>query len=243
MALHLKVLVVGDRNVGKSTFINQLKLSSSHHNEDKDAVRCIDTMYLSSSSKSVQLNLMDCSGDWKLREIVCQQLDDFDACIIMYDVSHRKSFDSAIYNWYNIVKAKAYNVRQLRCTLLLGNKCDYDANLPTREVHSPDILLPSDQHSKSYNQAAASQHLFLSKHIYEITEEEHSSLASYHGITFTVSPFLDCMLTIKLYVFDLFRVGFRLSMARIVNISFNGISIEWYPCTQPLLRLLQPQLR
>ena len=110
-----KILIVGDGNVGKTSYINKIitgKLNESHDLGDKEA------KFNTNTGKKIILKLIDNDYNIKILESI-EKSDKFDFIIIMFDFENKSSYDN-ISNLYNFVVKMTEN----NSILLVGNKCE-----------------------------------------------------------------------------------------------------------------------
>ena len=120
----IKIVLVGDSGVGKTTFINKYVNDKFDHFEPptlsggfrKKAIEFPDL------NTKVTLNIWDTAGQEKFRAIVSNYYNDADSAIVMYDITSADSLEAAK-TWIDEVQKKApAHVKIYLC----GSKSDLD---------------------------------------------------------------------------------------------------------------------
>uniref|UniRef100_A0A6C0EKP5 Uncharacterized protein n=1 Tax=viral metagenome TaxID=1070528 RepID=A0A6C0EKP5_9ZZZZ len=98
MSLHYKVLLVGDADVGKTTFLTRFKTGEfrSHYVPTHSMER--HTMNFDTSKGKVTIDFWDCAGDDRFRGMEDAYYCGADASILFFDLSNEKSY-SHVYAW------------------------------------------------------------------------------------------------------------------------------------------------
>jgi GTP-binding nuclear protein Ran len=116
---HFKLIVVGDGNVGKTTFIKR-------HLTGEFDKRYIPTMGVEvhpmgfhTSEGKVLLNIWDCAGDVRFQGLRESYYIGADAAVIFFDIHEQSSYKS-VEKWYNLIKHAAGDIPIVIC----GNKVD-----------------------------------------------------------------------------------------------------------------------
>jgi small GTP-binding protein len=123
----LKLLIVGDTNVGKTTFFNKIRNNRAYFSGSTIGVD-FTNMYYTIRNKPVKLIVWDTAGQERFNSIVRSYFRDTCGIILMIDVSKPDTYKK-IEGWL-----KSWLHEQI-CShthpiLLLGNKCDL--------LHQPD---------------------------------------------------------------------------------------------------------
>ncbi|XP_056466216.1 ras-related protein Rab-7L1-like isoform X1 [Gadus chalcogrammus] len=132
----LKVLVVGDGNVGKSSFVH--RYVNGQFNKDYKMTMGVDfSMKLLSwtDTEKVRLQLWDIAGQERFISMTRIYYKGTSGCVIMFDVTNPDSFQSCRV-WKQDLDSKAMlpDGNPIPC-ILLANKCD----LPSRVVSTEFI--------------------------------------------------------------------------------------------------------
>ncbi|CDW72647.1 gtp-binding protein [Stylonychia lemnae] len=120
----LKVIVVGDQNVGKTHIITQFCIGQIPSNIKSTLGVDFQTKVIRDnlSGESAKLLIYDTAGEEKFHAIAALHYKKAKGCVIVYDVTNRKSFEN-VERWLN----DARNLADQDCIImLLGNKCDTD---------------------------------------------------------------------------------------------------------------------
>ena len=117
----LKLLVVGESGVGKTSLIER-------YVNNTFVLHCQATVGEDIKRKTVEINgqvvdliIWDSPGQTAYRNITVQSIRDSDAVIIVYDISRRQSFQT-LPVWIQKIDMYAPNAQKI----LVGNKCEPD---------------------------------------------------------------------------------------------------------------------
>ena len=114
------VLVVGDSGVGKSSLLNRLQGNGF----DPVIASTYGVAYIHNKIEEegfeVKLNIYDTAGQERFRAMVPQFFRNIKGCMIVFDISNRKSFEAVKY-WLHEIEDKAPPGIAL---LVVGNKVD-----------------------------------------------------------------------------------------------------------------------
>ena len=117
----IKICLLGDLNVGKSSISKRFCLDSfniiggAYHQKN---------IILNNSTK-MKLHIFTASGKEGLRPVTNLYYKDANVVILTYDITNEQSFESLNY-WLNELNEIENNENMLLC--LAGNKCDVDLN-------------------------------------------------------------------------------------------------------------------
>ena len=122
--LMIKVVVIGDVNVGKTNIIHRLMGEEFHEMESTIGVEFaylkIDNIDEDDPKKSLSIQIWDTSGAERYRAITTSHIRNSDGAYIVYDVTNQTSFLNLSF-WYNLIKdATDDNI----VIYLIGNKID-----------------------------------------------------------------------------------------------------------------------
>ena len=126
VATEVKVVLLGESGVGKSSIIKQYVT----HIFDPDIDSSISSKYISkeieiiddrNKKKKLKLNLWDTAGQEKYRSLAKIFYKDARIIIFVYSIDNKKSFESIKEYWYNEVKS---NSLSNAIYALVGNKND-----------------------------------------------------------------------------------------------------------------------
>merc|ERR1719300_1338055 len=126
-----KVVLLGDAAVGKSSLVERLQ--NNEFSEEKPstigAYFCIKKMTV--AGKEVSLNIWDTAGQEKFKSLAPMYYRGAAACLILYDVTNRDSFENAK-NWVKELNDKN---KDCKVKILIGNKNDLDG----KEINEEDV--------------------------------------------------------------------------------------------------------
>lgn len=124
--LFLKLIVIGDSNVGKSSIINRICLEKFDSSIIPTIAVDFKNYLIKINEKFIRLQIWDTAGQEKFRSIVEQYYKNADICLFIYSIDDIKSFDS-IKNWYKEVLDKNVKAGKNEMkSILLGNKKDVE---------------------------------------------------------------------------------------------------------------------
>jgi Ras-related protein Rab-1A len=121
-----KIIIIGNSNVGKTSLIN--RFIDKTYNENYTATLGVDFFMktIVVNQQTIKLQIWDTAGMEKYQSITSSYYKGAHACIIVYDITDRESFDSTekwIESFY-----KFCNPEIEKIILLIGNKCDLSMN-------------------------------------------------------------------------------------------------------------------
>lgn len=104
-----KVTLVGEAGVGKTSIISSLvhgtfsneTLSTTGAAYDEKLIK------IENSNKKILLEIWDTAGQERLRSLTKIFYRDAVACVIVYDITRRESFDEVQNYWYEEIKKNA----------------------------------------------------------------------------------------------------------------------------------------
>lgn len=118
----IKVVIVGDTKVGKTCIAFRFIQGQFDDNTNPTVGAAFLTKVVQTSSGSVRLQLWDTAGQEKFRTLAPMYYRSSKVAILVYDITNRKSFDSANV-WANDITEKS--PQQIKI-ILVGNKCDQE---------------------------------------------------------------------------------------------------------------------
>lgn len=115
-----KLVLIGDSGVGKSCLL--LRFSDDAFTESFISTIGVDFRFqtVKIGDKTVKMQIWDTAGQERFRTITSAYYRGADGIIMVYDVTHRESFDH-VREWLKEVDKYA---SPDTCKLLIGNKCD-----------------------------------------------------------------------------------------------------------------------
>lgn len=122
--ISIKLLVLGDLSVGKSSFI--YRFIEDKFNTDSIPTTGLDlkTADLLINNKKVRVQLWDSVGQEKYKSITQNLILRVQGIIILFDITNKDSFNN-LNEWIKTVREQAGNNLAI---LLVGNKCDLEEN-------------------------------------------------------------------------------------------------------------------
>ena len=122
--LLIKIVVIGDANVGKTNIIRRIM---GEDFREMEATIGVEFMYLNiknidkdDPSKSLSIQIWDTSGAERYKAITTSHIRGANGAYIVYDISNESSFKNLDY-WYNCIKDAADDQIII---YLIGNKSD-----------------------------------------------------------------------------------------------------------------------
>ena len=122
-----RVIVVGDRSVGKSALI--LRFTEDIYRDVTDTTVGVDfyAKFMSvdeDSFKRIKLQLWDTAGQERYRAITRSYYKNSAGCVLVFDLTNRQTFQNAN-NWLD--EAKTCSEVHEPLFILVGTKCDLEA--------------------------------------------------------------------------------------------------------------------
>lgn len=117
---HVKILLVGDEGVGKSSLISAY--ISQHFPQEVPPVMTDAIIPPDSTSNDVCVTIMDSSSHPNDREVLRRKIIAADSLIVVYDVTRPETFDSLANFWLPLIKDLSAD--QYKPVILLGTKTD-----------------------------------------------------------------------------------------------------------------------
>lgn len=120
----VKILILGDSNVGKTNFL----LRFTENNFMENHITTIGFDYKSSileiDGKKIKLQVWDTAGQERFMSVTKNLLLKVQGVIIMYDITNFSSFENTK-KWISSIKENTFSNMPI---ILIGNKCDLEAN-------------------------------------------------------------------------------------------------------------------
>lgn len=136
----LKVILLGDSNVGKTSIIrrytkNDFSVSTMATVSGGLAVKEIEI-----SKTKIELQIWDTAGQERFSSLSRLFFRNCHACIIVFDLSQPKTFDSVV-NWKKLfVEYGAYDEDKLPPIFLVGNKLDLKKSSKVNEYDMGQVI-------------------------------------------------------------------------------------------------------
>ena len=117
----IKLLIIGDASVGKSNITSKYVNNKTELTYDMTIGIELAVKYVTIDDIKYKLHIWDTAGQEMFRSISKMYYRDAKCCLIVYDITNRKSFLS-LQNWYDdIIKAEPF----INITII-GNKTDLE---------------------------------------------------------------------------------------------------------------------
>lgn len=176
--MEINLLLIGDKGVGKTAFINR-------HSTDKfisDYIHTVgSTRYVleyNTNYGKCKINISECSSEMEIKENYIS--NKFDGCIIMFDVTSMESYKN-VYYWYNCL------LKDIQITLC-GNKIDKK----NRNVKFKDIKFHLNRNIDYFDISVKSKYQFEKPFINIIQKiTNHNDLSFDKFLTFYINPLLE----------------------------------------------------
>ena len=120
----IKIGLLGDTSVGKSTIVNKfINLDFSDNLLATIGTDKYDTKFTLENGEQIKVIIWDTAGQERFRSMALQALKAVHGIILVFDVTNKKSFIS-INDWLQTVKENFHNPN----LILFGNKADMEKN-------------------------------------------------------------------------------------------------------------------
>ena len=128
----LKLILVGDTNVGKSSFFNILRNEDPMMTSSTVGVDFTSKLY-NINNKKIKITMWDTGGQEKFECIVRSYFRQLSGVVLMFDLTLKSSFDN-LEKWLELIDFENY-CNHKHSILLLGNKKD----ISNRTIFNTDI--------------------------------------------------------------------------------------------------------
>jgi len=128
----LKLILVGDTNVGKSSFFNILRNEDPMITSSTVGVDFTSKLY-NINNKKIKITMWDTGGQEKFECIVRSYFRQLSGMVLMFDLTLKSSFDN-LEKWLELIDFENY-CNHKHSILLLGNKKD----ISNRTIFNTDI--------------------------------------------------------------------------------------------------------
>ena len=127
----LKIILLGDRGVGKTSLCN--RLCNNIFEKDTKATIGVDLFIkvFQTDNKSFKLQLWDTAGQERFRSITASYYNKVSIVLLLFDYSNIDSFKNLPY-WINEIKLRANKSK----IILIGNKTDMKSTIPEDKIQN-----------------------------------------------------------------------------------------------------------
>ena len=143
LEIDCKVVFLGDKNVGKTTIINQYINGIFLDKVEPTFSACFYQKSLNINGTKINFDIWDTAGEEAYRSLTKIFLNRANICILVYDTTKEKTFENIKNVWYNLILD--HLDKEEIIFVLIGNKNDlYDqqeilaqeANLYAKEINA-----------------------------------------------------------------------------------------------------------
>ena len=133
----IKVIFLGDSNVGKSSIIERIKINTFNINQRATISLEHHNLILKIDSYIIRMQIWDTAGQEKFNSITSSYYKSTDVVIFVYSINIRSSFER-ITQWAKQVDDNSSkDEQQLR--FLIGNKCDLNSDRKVTSKEGKDL--------------------------------------------------------------------------------------------------------
>ena len=118
--MQVKVVLLGDTGVGKSSIMVNMVLRSFENDKDPTLGAAYMSRTLNLSNKSIKFNIWDTAGQERFHSLAQMYYRDANAAVLVYDITRKETYDGLMV-WYNEVKE--YGPKDI-IIAIVGNKED-----------------------------------------------------------------------------------------------------------------------
>ena len=118
----IKLLVLGDLTVGKSSFIYRFIYDKFNPNEKRTSELELKTADIIVDKKNVRVQLWDTVGQEKYKSITKNLILRVQGIILMFDITNKESYQN-IKTWNNLIKEECGHKLPI---IIVGNKTDLE---------------------------------------------------------------------------------------------------------------------
>ena len=133
--LKLKIILVGDSGIGKTSIINRYHDNTFSPNTFATISMNFISEKIEINNKKIIVNVWDTAGQEQYRSINKLFIKDADIVVFVYDITNRQSFDNLDY-WHNFISEE---LGQTPILALAGNKMDLYEKEEVREEEGEEL--------------------------------------------------------------------------------------------------------
>ena len=128
-----KIILVGNANVGKTTFFNKIK-NNNYKLEKHSSTIGVDfsVFHKINNDINIKINLWDTAGQEKYRSLIKTYFRDACGYLLMFDLNNYQSFQD-LQEWYKDIE-NMNNCNNIHPVLLIGNKKDLESKVNRKEI-------------------------------------------------------------------------------------------------------------
>jgi small GTP-binding protein len=128
-----KIILVGNSNVGKTTFFNKIK-SNNFKLEKHSSTIGVDfsIFHKINNDINIKINLWDTAGQEKYRSLIKTYFREACGYLLMFDLNNYKSFQD-LKEWYQDIE-NMNHCNHAHPVLLIGNKKDLESKVNNKEI-------------------------------------------------------------------------------------------------------------
>jgi small GTP-binding protein len=129
--INVKIILIGDANVGKTTYYNKLIGNEYYYPSPTIGVDYM-RLYKEYNGNKITINLWDTAGQEKFMSIITSYFNNVAGIILMFDLSRYETYIN-LQNWINLINEEnTCNHKHL--ILIIGNKCDLKNIIPNNDL-------------------------------------------------------------------------------------------------------------
>ena len=122
----IKIILLGDSGVGKTSLLNCLEPNDIDLNQKKTISLEYFNYIIKANNNIIRMQIWDTVGHEKFNSIISNYYKTTDVAIFMYSIDNIESFNN-INNWFNELNDKGDNDNNIKTIkILLGNKNDLE---------------------------------------------------------------------------------------------------------------------
>ena len=129
--INIKIILVGDSSVGKSTFYNKLIGNNNYYPTPTIGVD-YTSLYKEYNGNKKKICIWDTAGQEKFMSIIRSYFKNVAGIILMFDLSRYETYIN-LQNWINIINDEN-TCNHNHPILLIGNKSDLKNIIPNKEL-------------------------------------------------------------------------------------------------------------
>lgn len=163
--LQLKVIVLGDSGVGKTSILN--RFVKQEFSQSYRATVGADFLFkeFTVDGKSVSLQLWDTAGQERFQSLGNAFYRGTDCCLLVYDITNYESFEN-ITSWKKEFLERSGNENTNFPIILLGNKCDMSNE---RKISTAKAKEWADEEKLIYDEVSAKEDIHIDEAFIHVT--------------------------------------------------------------------------